>query len=123
MNCNYFLDLFFYNFRNDFPDLPHYDSSEWDWLKGALSTVDRDYGILNKVFHNITDTHVAHHLFNSIPHYHAMDATKAIKTVLGDYYQFDDTPIFQAMWRSTTECLYVEQDQTRKGVYWYRNKL
>ncbi|KAJ4822576.1 Delta(12) fatty acid desaturase [Turnera subulata] len=99
------------------PDLPHYDSSEWDWLKGALSTVDRDYGILNKVFHNITDTHVAHHLFNSIPHYHAMDATKAIKTVLGDYYQFDDTPIIKAMWRSTTECLYVEQDQTRKGVY------
>ncbi|WCJ34006.1 Delta(12)-fatty-acid desaturase [Euphorbia peplus] len=30
------------------PSLPHYDSSEWDWLRGALATVDRDYGILNK---------------------------------------------------------------------------
>lgn len=28
------------------PALPHYDSSEWDWLRGALSTVDRSYGIL-----------------------------------------------------------------------------
>jgi hypothetical protein len=23
------------------------DSSEWDWLRGALPTVDRDYGILS----------------------------------------------------------------------------
>ncbi|KAF0908526.1 hypothetical protein E2562_025886 [Oryza meyeriana var. granulata] len=37
--------------------LPHYDSSEWDWLRGALAIVDRDYGILNRVFHNIMDTH------------------------------------------------------------------
>ena len=27
--------------------LPHYDHTEWEWLKGALSTVDRDYGFLN----------------------------------------------------------------------------
>ncbi|KAF2314492.1 hypothetical protein GH714_026962 [Hevea brasiliensis] len=24
------------------PALPHYNSSEWDWMRGALSTVDRD---------------------------------------------------------------------------------
>nr|CAI48076.2 omega-6 desaturase [Capsicum chinense] len=24
--------------------LPHYDSSEWSWIRGALATVDRDYG-------------------------------------------------------------------------------
>ncbi|KAL3609101.1 hypothetical protein D5086_000121 [Populus alba] len=65
------------------PALPHYDSSEWGWLRGALATMDRDYGILNKVFHNITDTHVAHHLFSNMPHYHAMVATKAIKPILG----------------------------------------
>lgn len=48
------------------PALPHYDSESWDWLKGALSTVDRDYGFLNLVFHNITDTHVTHHLFSKV---------------------------------------------------------
>ncbi|KAJ6428004.1 hypothetical protein OIU84_023419 [Salix udensis] len=81
------------------PALPHYDSSEWEWLKGALATMDRDYGILNKVFHNITDTHVAHHLFSNMPHYHAMEATRAMKPVLGEFYQFDDTPVYKAIWR------------------------
>jgi fatty acid desaturase len=26
------------------PNLPHYDDNEWDWLKGALATVDRRCG-------------------------------------------------------------------------------
>lgn len=103
--------------------LPHYDSSEWDWLRGALATVDRDYGILNKVFHNITDTHVAHHLFSTMPHYHAMEATKAIKPLLGEYYQFDGTPFYKAMWREAKECVYVEPDEGSKGVFWYQNKF
>ncbi|KAJ4823592.1 Delta(12) fatty acid desaturase [Turnera subulata] len=108
------------------PDLPHYDSSEWDWLRGALSTVDRDYGfILNTLFHNITDAHVVHHLISTIPHYHAVEATKAIKPILGDYYQSDDTPVHKALWRSITECVYVDPDQgaPRQGVYWYGNKF
>nr|AGX28127.1 omega-6 fatty acid desaturase [Santalum acuminatum] len=110
--------------------LPHYDSSEWDWLRGALATVDRDYGVLNKVFHHITDTHVAHHLFSTMPHYHAMEATKAIKPILGKYYQFDGTPVYKAMWREARECVYVEPDSDgdsdgspKKGVFWYRNKF
>ncbi|KAG9160336.1 hypothetical protein Leryth_008753 [Lithospermum erythrorhizon] len=107
------------------PALPHYDSSEWDWLRGALATVDRDYGFLNKVFHNITDTHVAHHLFSTMPHYHAMEATKIIKPILGEYYQFDGTPVLKAMYREVKECIYVEPDETdhKKGVFWYKNKL
>jgi len=122
---NGFLVLITY-LQHTHPSLPHYDSSEWDWLRGALATVDRDYGILNKVFHNITDTHVAHHLFSTMPHYHAMEATKAIKPILGDYYQLDRTPVFQAMWREAKECVYVEADDEghqSKGVFWYNNKL
>lgn len=106
--------------------LPHYDSTEWNWLRGALSTIDRDYGILNTVLHHITDTHVAHHLLFTIPHYHAMEATKAIKPILGEYYQFDDTPIIKAMWREATECFFVEADEgedNSKGVYWFNNKM
>ena len=120
---NGFLALITY-LQHTHPALPHYDSSEWDWLRGALSTVDRDYGMLNKVFHNITDTHVAHHLFSTMPHYHAMEATKAIKPILGKYYHLDGTPVYKAMWREAKECLYVEPDEGAgsKGVLWYRNK-
>ncbi|CAN0927658.1 Delta(12)-fatty-acid desaturase FAD2 [Linum grandiflorum] len=107
-------------------NLPHYDSSEWDWMRGALATVDRDYGILNKVMHNITDTHVAHHLFSMIPHYHAMEATKAIRPVLGEYYQVDRTPFLKALWREMKECVYVEadgDDEKKRGVFWYKTKM
>ncbi len=106
--------------------LPHYDSTEWDWMRGALSTIDRDYGVLNTVLHHITDTHVMHHLFSTIPHYHAMEATKAIKPILGEYYQYDDTPVVKAMWRECTECFFVEADESEKdkqGVYWFNNKM
>ncbi|OIT26623.1 delta(12)-fatty-acid desaturase [Nicotiana attenuata] len=108
------------------PSLPHYDSSEWDWLRGALATVDRDNGVLvNKVSHHIADTHVVHHLFPAIPHYHAVEATRAIKPLLGEYYQFDDTPVHKAIWRDFKKCIYVEKDEGSpdKGVFWYKNKF
>ncbi|MQL74264.1 hypothetical protein Taro_006618 [Colocasia esculenta] len=121
---NGFLVLITY-LQHTHPALPHYDSSEWDWLRGALATVDRDYGVLNKVFHNITDTHVAHHLFSTMPHYNAMEATKAIKPILGEYYHFDETPVHKALWREAKECIYVEPDEVsqNEGVFWYRNKF
>ncbi|KAJ0780122.1 putative oxidoreductase [Helianthus annuus] len=107
------------------PSLPHYDDNEWNWMKGAFATVDRDYGVLNKVFHNITDTHVLHHLFSYIPHYHAMEATKAIRPILGEFYQSDSTPFFVALWRESKNCLFIEPDDERdeknKGIYWFRN--
>ena len=53
------------------PSLPHFNDAEWEWLRGALSTVDRSYGLLDVVFHHIADTHVCHHLFSTMPHYHA----------------------------------------------------
>ena len=121
---NGFLVLITY-LQHTHPASPYYDCSKWGWLRGTLSTVDRDYGILSKVFHNITDTHVAHHLFSTMPHYHAMEPTKAIRPILGNYYQFDGTPICKAMWREAKECLYVEPDEGNKskGLCWYKNKL
>ena len=99
--------------------LPHYAADEWDWLRGALATVDRDYGVLNSVMHHIMDTHVVHHLFSSMPHYHAQEATEAVKALLGPYYAFDDTPIVKALWTSYTQCEGVKEDANSRGVYWY----
>nr|GEY18964.1 delta(12) fatty acid desaturase DES8.11-like [Tanacetum cinerariifolium] len=100
--------------------LPHYDSTEWNWIRGALSTIDRDFGFLNRVFHDVTHTHVLHHLISYIPHYHAKEARDAIKPVLGEFYKIDRTPIFKAMWREAKECVYIEPDEGSKhqGVYW-----
>lgn len=51
------------------------DVQEWSYLRGGLSTIDRDFGIFNKIHHDI-GTHVLHHLFPQIPHYHLEEATE-----------------------------------------------
>ncbi|PWA85564.1 Fatty acid desaturase, type 1 [Artemisia annua] len=101
--------------------LPHYDSTEWNWIRWALSAIDREFGFLNRVFHDVTHTHVLHHLISYIPHYHAKEARDAIKPVLGEFYKIDRTPIFKAMWREAKECIYIEpdEDSEHKGTYWY----
>ncbi|KAI3730372.1 hypothetical protein L1987_61542 [Smallanthus sonchifolius] len=104
------------------PSVAHYDSREWDWLRGALQTVDRDYGILNTIFHDEPNAHVVHHLFSTIPHYHIVEATQAVKPVLGEYYNYDNTPILKAIVRETKECLFIEEDPEKKGVYWFSHK-
>jgi len=90
--------------------VPHFRGEEWTFIRGALSTVDRDYGIFNVLFHHIGDTHVAHHMFSQMPHYHAQEATKHLKRVLGSYYLEDKTPILKALWNSWTSCHYVENN-------------
>ncbi|KAK7321355.1 hypothetical protein VNO77_31921 [Canavalia gladiata] len=66
--------------------LPWYRGKEWSYLRGGLTTVDRDYGWVNNIHHDI-GTHVIHHLFPQIPHYHIVEATQAAKPVLGEYYR------------------------------------
>jgi len=78
------------------------------FLRGALATVDRNYGILNQWFHHIGDTHVCHHIFSKMPHYHSEEATKYLKPILGKYYKYDDTPIFEALWQTRRFCKYVD---------------
>jgi len=90
--------------------IPHFRGEEWNFIRGALSTVDRDYGIFNVLFHHIGDTHVAHHMFSQMPHYHAQEATESLKKVLGKYYLEDKTPILKSLWDCWTSCHYVEND-------------
>jgi len=99
--------------------LPHYTNPEWDWLRGALATMDRDYGILNYFHHHIADTHITHHIFSNLPHYHAEEATEALKPILGDYYKMDRTPIAKALWKSYKECDYLKPDSQQPGVWWF----
>jgi omega-3 fatty acid desaturase (delta-15 desaturase) len=66
--------------------IPWYRGEEWNYMRGGLSTIDRDYGIFNNIHHDI-GTHVVHHLFPQMPHYNLKDATEAVKPVLGEYYR------------------------------------
>ncbi|KAJ3053775.1 hypothetical protein HK097_003413 [Rhizophlyctis rosea] len=98
--------------------VPHFRDAEWNFLVGALSTVDRDYGILNHFLHHIGDSHVAHHLFSTMPHYNAVEATKYIKKAVGKYYLSDDTWIWSSLWKSYRECRFVENTG---DVLWYKH--
>jgi fatty acid desaturase len=51
--------------------LPWYRGEEWSYLRGGLTTLDRDYGIFNKIHHDI-GTHVVHHLFPQVRHQHML---------------------------------------------------
>ncbi|KAI8476515.1 MAG: fatty acid desaturase-domain-containing protein [Monoraphidium minutum] len=66
--------------------MPWYRGKEWSYLRGGLTCLDRDYGAFSGITHNI-GTHVVHHLFPQIPHYHLKEATAAIRPILGPYYR------------------------------------
>jgi omega-3 fatty acid desaturase (delta-15 desaturase) len=58
-----------------------YTDEDWNFVTAAFETVDRKFGFgIDHLHHNITDGHVAHHLFfTKIPHYNLPIATKAIR--------------------------------------------
>lgn len=98
-------------------EVHHYEADSWTFVKGAVATVDRDFGFIDRhLFHGIIGTHVAHHLFPRIPFYKAEEATEAIKPVLGDLYHSDNRPFMQALWSNFTTCKYVEKDPKVPGA-------
>ena len=96
-------------------DIPWYRGDDWYFLKGALSTIDRDYGLFNPIHHDI-GTHVAHHIFLNMPHYHLKAATESIKPILGDYYRKSNEPIVKSFIKSYWACHFVP-DQGSKVYY------
>ena len=63
---------------------------EWSYLRGGLTTVDRDYGWFNNIHHDI-GTHVIHHLFPQIPHYHLVEAVRnSLSTPINDLHNLLD---------------------------------
>ncbi|XP_061348836.1 omega-3 fatty acid desaturase, chloroplastic-like isoform X2 [Gastrolobium bilobum] len=64
------LDLVTYLHHHGHEDkLPWYRGQEWNYLRGGLTTIDRDYGLINNIHHDI-GTH-----------------TEAAKPVFGKYYR------------------------------------
>jgi len=79
-------------------DVPWYADSEWNNVKGQLSTVDRHYGHAHSLIHQI-GTHQIHHLFTKIPHYHLEEATSHFRTAFPHLVRTSDEPILVAFAR------------------------
>ncbi|KAI8919057.1 fatty acid desaturase-domain-containing protein [Powellomyces hirtus] len=117
LNVNAWLVLITFLQHTD-PQVPHYSENEWNYLLGAISTVDRDFGVLNHFHHHISDSHVVHHIFPTMPHYNAVEATAYVKEFLGKYYLYDPTPFYKAVWNSYTTCKFVEDEG---DVKWFKH--
>ena len=102
------------------PSVPHYGGEEWTWVRGALSTIDRPYGIFDFFHHRIGSTHVAHHLFHKIPCYRAKKATAALKAYLEPkgLYNYNPNPWYVELWKLSRSCHFVEGND---GVQYYKS--
>jgi fatty acid desaturase len=91
-------------------DVPHYEADNWNFIKGAFLSIDRPYGpVFDFLHHRIGSTHVVHHIDCTIPHYNALEATKAIQKAFPKHYLYDPTPLPQALWRVSSKCVAVDK--------------
>ncbi|PVI04211.1 Delta(12) fatty acid desaturase [Periconia macrospinosa] len=108
------------------PEAPHYEADEWTFVKGAASTVDREFGFIGRhIFHGIIEYHVVHHMFPRIPFYHAEEATGAIAPLLGErYIEQKSTSFLNDLWQSFTNLKYVEPGKGAHagGLVWSQIK-
>ncbi|KAK3291949.1 delta-12 acyl-CoA desaturase [Chaetomium fimeti] len=113
------------------PSLPHYTDSEWNFVRGAAATIDREFGFIGRhLLHGIIETHVLHHYVSSIPFYNADEATEAIKPIMGQHYRADTREgpagFIKAIWKSARWCQWVEPTEgaegRAKGVLFFRNQ-
>jgi omega-6 fatty acid desaturase (delta-12 desaturase) len=113
------------------PTLPHYTAEEWNFVRGAAATIDREMGFIGRhLLHGIIETHVLHHYVSAIPFYNADEASEAIIPIMGEHYRSDtkDGPIgfIRALYRSARMCQWVEPSKDAqdagKGVLFFRNK-
>ncbi|KIP05656.1 hypothetical protein PHLGIDRAFT_144051 [Phlebiopsis gigantea 11061_1 CR5-6] len=110
MLCNHWID----------PSIPHYRKAEWTFVRGVLATVDRPLlGWVGRFFfHSVSHDHIAHHFFPSVPFYNQPKITAAIRGALKSEYNYDSTNSFYALYRSFTECVFVDEDG---DIVFYKN--
>ncbi|CAG8515741.1 6941_t:CDS:2 [Diversispora eburnea] len=98
--------------------LPWFTNEEWSYVVGNLSSVDRNYGILHNITHNI-GTHQVHHLFPVIPHYYLKETTKIFQSTYPQFIRESNEPIMNTfistfkLWKSQ----YLIDDDTKIFVY------
>jgi len=119
MLCNHWIVMCTFLHHSD-PTLPHYRKEEWTYLRGAIATVDRPVlGWIGRFFfHNVSHDHIAHHLFSHAPFYNQPQITDAVRSVLMEDYNYDPTNCFYALYRSFTECVFIEDEG---GIVFYKN--
>ena len=111
------------------PILPHYRAPEFTFPRGALATLDRnllgDCGSIMgwigaHLTHGISETHVAHHVASKIPHYHAWEATDALRKRLGQHgIKLQGRPgSWAEVYRVFKECKFVEDEG---DILFYKN--
>lgn len=107
--ANHWIVMLTYLHHTD-PTMPHFRRDAWTFVRGAITTVDRPLlGWIGRFFlHNVSHDHVAHHLISGIPHYNGERVTEALKKVLGEDYNYDSSNTFRALYRSFTECNFIE---------------
>ncbi|RDB17938.1 Delta(12) fatty acid desaturase [Hypsizygus marmoreus] len=103
------------------PLLPHYRAPEFTFPRGALATLDRNLlGDLGSIMgwlgahatHGISETHVLHHVSSKIPHYHAWEASAALKKRLAKngIHLKGRASGWGEMYRVFKECKFVEDE-------------
>ncbi|BEJ16247.1 hypothetical protein CspHIS471_0508520 [Cutaneotrichosporon sp. HIS471] len=102
------------------PTIPHYSDSLWTFPRGALCTIDRTFlGPIGAwAVHGLCETHVLHHVCSKIPHYHAWEATEALKAFIGDHYQRSEENMLVSLWKSHRQCLFIEDGA---DIAFYKN--
>ncbi|KAK7678671.1 hypothetical protein QCA50_018252 [Cerrena zonata] len=136
MLCNHWIVMCTFLHHSD-PTIPHYRKEEWSFLRGAAATVDRPIlGWMGRFFfHNVSHDHIAHHFFSQAPFCKSDNQeriipfdlswldnqpqiTQAIRSVLKEDYNYDSTNSLYALYRSFTECVFVEDEG---GIVFYKN--
>lgn len=103
------------------PLLPHYRAPEFTFPRGALATLDRStMGDLGSIMgwigavatHGISETHILHHVASRIPHYHAWEASAALKKKLvASGIAVEGNPVgWREIYRVYKECKFVEDE-------------
>lgn len=80
--------------------------------------MDRDYGIVHELIHNI-GTHQMHHMFTRIPHYHLEEASAAFRKAFPELVRICNEPILPSFVRmfDKYDKQSVVEDDTKEYAY------